>query len=183
MPAQLVALTEGTNILLDKAILLIGRHQECDIQIHSRKVSRLHCCIAQVGDYLVVRDLGSTNGIRVNGTRVLEGRLHVGDELTIGNFRYLVRWDNVQARAPHRREPAREPAIPAAALESNDDDSLESHDEPVPLRDLHPIHEEPAPPTDRSHFEPKSDDSSLHIPDDINLRDQSDLFDAPPSET
>ena len=57
MPPQLVALTDGPSIMLDKPILLVGRHQECDIQIQSRKISRRHCCIAQVDDYLVVRDL------------------------------------------------------------------------------------------------------------------------------
>src|ERR1700754_462289 len=93
MPAQLVALSEGPNILLDKPIMLFGRHPECDIQIESRKVSRRHCCVAQVSDYLVVRDLGSTNGIRINGVRVLEGRLQGGDELTIGSHRYRIRWD------------------------------------------------------------------------------------------
>src|SRR5262245_20045228 len=99
MPAQLVALTEGPSILLDKPILLFGRHPECDIQIESRKISRRHCCVAQVGDYLVVRDLGSTNGIRINGVRVLEGRLRAGDELTIGNFRYQISWDTYAAPA------------------------------------------------------------------------------------
>ena len=89
-PAQLVAMSEGPNILLDKPIMLIGRHQECDIQIPSRKISRRHCCIAQVDDYFVVRDLCSTNGIRINGMRVQEGNLKPGDELTIGNFRYQI---------------------------------------------------------------------------------------------
>src|SRR5438046_5174854 len=100
MPAQMVALTEGPNILLDKPILLFGRNPECDIQIDSRKISRRHCCIAQVNDYLVVRDLGSTNGIRINGVRMLEGRLRGGDELTIGSHRYKVSWDVVEAAAP-----------------------------------------------------------------------------------
>ncbi len=95
MPAQLVALNDGPSIWLDKPILLIGRHPECDIQIDSRKISRRHCCIAQVADYLVIRDLGSTNGIRINGDRVLEGRLKPGDELTIGNHRYRVHWDSI----------------------------------------------------------------------------------------
>ena len=75
MPAQLVALNDGPSILLDKPILLLGRHPECDIQIDSRKVSRRHCCIAQVHDYLVVRDLASTNGTWINGRRVVTGRL------------------------------------------------------------------------------------------------------------
>src|SRR3954464_15587093 len=90
MPAQLLALTDGPSILLDKPILLLGRHGECDVQLNSRKVSRRHCCVAQVHDYLVVRDLGSTNGVRINGHRVIEGTLRAGDELTVGNFRYQV---------------------------------------------------------------------------------------------
>src|SRR5829696_5397605 len=112
MPAQLVALNEGPSILIDKPILLLGRHPECDIQIDSRKISRRHCCIAQVSDYLVVRDLGSTNGVRINGVRVVEGRLAAGDELTLGNHRYRLTWESV-APAPPRR--AAVPAVPIAA--------------------------------------------------------------------
>src|SRR5436309_11134445 len=97
MPAQLIALNEGPNILLDKPILLVGRHPECDIQIESRKISRRHCCIALVGDHLVVRDLGSTNGIRINGTKVAEGTLKPGDELVIGSSRYKVDLDALAA--------------------------------------------------------------------------------------
>src|ERR1700758_1695375 len=104
MPPELVALSEGPSILLDKPILLIGRHQECDIQIPSRKISRRHCCIAQVNDHFVVRDLCSTNGVRINGVRVNEGTFKPGDELTIGNFRYQLSWperegDNAPAAA------------------------------------------------------------------------------------
>src|SRR3954452_24469982 len=103
MPAQLLALDDGPSILLDKPILLLGRHPECDIQIDSRKISRRHCCIAQVHDYLVVRDLGSTNGLRINGVRVLEGRLTQGDELTIGTTRYEVVWEGAEANGSHRK--------------------------------------------------------------------------------
>jgi predicted component of type VI protein secretion system len=136
MPAQLVALTEGPNILLDKPILLLGRHLECDIQIDSRKVSRRHCCIAQVNDYLVVRDLGSTNGIRINGVRVPEGRLLAGDELTIGSHRYQVRWDAVPGQSP----PPRGRDTVRSYLPDGEDELLESCDEPVPL-------DEPSPPS------------------------------------
>src|SRR5690349_10590540 len=106
MPAQLTALDHGASILLDKPILLVGRHPECDIQIDSRKISRRHCCIAQVSDFLVVRDLGSTNGIRINGVRVVEGRLVGGDELTLGNHRYEVTWDGVPS-SPNPARPAK----------------------------------------------------------------------------
>src|SRR5882762_204348 len=110
MPAQLVALHDGPSILLDKPILLIGRDPECDIQIDSRKISRRHCCIAQVNDYLVVRDLGSTNGIRINDLRVQEGALKAGDQLMIGGNLYRVSWDPTfepqNANAVRHLEPA-----------------------------------------------------------------------------
>ena len=90
MPAHLLSLTDGPSILLDKPILLFGRHADCDVQLNSKKVSRRHCCIAQVGENLVIRDLGSTNGVKVNGERVVEAILTPGDELILGNFRYQV---------------------------------------------------------------------------------------------
>ncbi len=90
MSIHLLSLADGPSIMVDKPILLFGRHQECDVQLNSKKVSRRHCVLAQVSDYLVVRDLGSTNGVRINGERVPEGKLNPGDELVIGNFRYQV---------------------------------------------------------------------------------------------
>lgn len=90
MPAHLLALTDGPSILIDKPVLMFGRHQECDVQLNSKKVSRRHCVLAQVNDYLVIRDLGSTNGVRINGQRVVEGKLLPGDEVMIGNFKYQV---------------------------------------------------------------------------------------------
>ncbi len=90
MPAHLLSLTDGPNIHIDKPILLFGRHEECDVQLNSKKVSRRHCVLAQVNDYLIVRDLGSTNGVRINGQRVKEGKLMTGDELQVGNFKYQV---------------------------------------------------------------------------------------------
>jgi predicted component of type VI protein secretion system len=137
MPAQLLALTEGPSILLDKPILLLGRHPECDIQLESRKVSRRHCCIAQVGNHLVVRDLGSTNGIRINGVRLLEGCLKAGDELTIGSHRYQVKWDEMAvagARVDSGKATGRPPVQPIPPPPPPGDDALlEECDEPVPL--------------------------------------------------
>ncbi|HLN29529.1 MAG TPA: FHA domain-containing protein [Gemmataceae bacterium] len=136
MPAHLVALTEGPSIVLDKPIMLVGRHPECDIQIDSRKISRKHCCIGQVGDHLIVRDLGSTNGIRINGVRVLEGRLKKGDELTVGGHRYQVSWEmnpdgpGREARGFAARRDPDHAAEPSAARQ---DAMLESCDEPIPL--------------------------------------------------
>src|SRR4051794_32154616 len=144
MPPQLVSLTEGPNILLDKPILLLGRHPECDVQIESRKISRRHCCIAQVSGHLVVRDLGSTNGIRVNGIRVQEGKLHADDELTIGNSRYKVRWETMDEPKP-REKNVLPPRLGRAV--AADDAMLESCEEPIPLEEPYaPVAESPPVP-------------------------------------
>jgi predicted component of type VI protein secretion system len=132
MPALLVPLTDGRTITLDKGIVVVGRHAECDIQILSPKISRLHCCIAQVGPYLIVRDLQSTNGIRVNGMRVLEGRLGAGDELTIGNHRYQVRGDVARLKPAAAHAAAGKPAAKVKPRVPSVDE-LEACDEPVPL--------------------------------------------------
>lgn len=134
MPPRLVALDSEHTLLLDKPIILIGRHEECDIQLESRKVSRRHCCIAQVDRHLVVRDLDSTNGIRINGNLVTEGTLSNGDELTIGNLRYQVIWEETDpgmgkpnANVLHTKPRSRPVLIPPNALQSCD--------MPVPLKE------------------------------------------------
>jgi len=187
MPAQLVALTDGQNILVDKSILLIGRHPECDIQIDSRKISRRHCCVAQVSGYLVVRDLGSTNGIRINGVRVLEGRLREGDEVTIGNSRFKVRFDGggpPSSVGVPAVVPPRSPRSPQVA-----DDLLEGCEDPVPLAEpdgsarargkFHVPTAVPAepesPPIPRKGGAGDAP-SSIILPDDLNLAPASDVF-------
>jgi pSer/pThr/pTyr-binding forkhead associated (FHA) protein len=91
MAFRLVSLDEGVgDIPIDRPVVFVGRHQECDVRITSRKISRQHCCIAQVNGQLLVRDLFSTNGVRINGVRVDEGQVNVGDELFIANLRYQV---------------------------------------------------------------------------------------------
>jgi predicted component of type VI protein secretion system len=177
MPAQLLALNEGPSILLDKPILLLGRDLECDIRLDSRKISRRHCCIAQVTEKLIIRDLGSTNGVRINGVRVIEGQLKSGDELMIGNFRYRVRWDpasgNGQVAAPsaEKAKPAPAPAEPPS-----EDELLEACEEPVPLADAQNL---PAPvPVGKAHGplpEPAANAAfESIIPDEIELAPASD---------
>lgn len=92
MPARLVALDEGLHIPLDRAMVVVGRHPQCDVRLDSLRVSRHHCCMTLDNGEVIVRDLGSTNGIRINGQRVELGRLRPGDELSIAHIRY--RLDN-----------------------------------------------------------------------------------------
>jgi pSer/pThr/pTyr-binding forkhead associated (FHA) protein len=51
-------------------------------------ISSRHCCMTPISGELRVEDMGSTNGIRINGYRVFGGRLRPGDELSIADIRY-----------------------------------------------------------------------------------------------
>jgi pSer/pThr/pTyr-binding forkhead associated (FHA) protein len=93
MAVYLIPVDKGRPIVLDKAVVFIGRHPECDVILKaSRKVSRKHCCLAQVESRIVIRDLGSMNGIRLNGHRVKkEATVKLGDEITIGDVTYVLK--------------------------------------------------------------------------------------------
>src|SRR5262249_12108176 len=92
------AIDEGPDINLDRAMVVVGRHPNCDTRLDSLRVSRHHCCLTQENDHVIVRDLGSANGIRINGQRVETGRLRPGDELSIAHIRY--RWEVKADSAP-----------------------------------------------------------------------------------
>jgi predicted component of type VI protein secretion system len=113
MTARLVALDDGQDIVLDRAMVVVGRHPACDARLDSLRVSRHHCCMMQENGEVVVRDLGSTNGIRINGQRVEMGRLKAGDELSIAHIRY--RLENGMA---HDQTLADPPGSPHAASAS-----------------------------------------------------------------
>jgi hypothetical protein len=74
----------GKRTVLSGSRVVIGRSRECDIQLDDPNVSRRHAEVRREGDAWIVADLGSTNGIKINGRRVPEGELRPGDELTLG---------------------------------------------------------------------------------------------------
>ena len=64
---------------------VIGRQAESDFVIDERTVSRCHAVIYRDDEQWMVEDLGSRNGTRVNGIRVLRrARITPGDELGFG---------------------------------------------------------------------------------------------------
>jgi pSer/pThr/pTyr-binding forkhead associated (FHA) protein len=119
MSFRLSPLIRGSapSIVLQRPVLLIGRHDECDVRINSPKVSRRHCCLAMAYDRVLIRDLGSRNGVRVNGREIDESRLYEGDELAIGPilFRLEALDDNPETIGvpPSRRAPSPQPAARA----------------------------------------------------------------------
>jgi pSer/pThr/pTyr-binding forkhead associated (FHA) protein len=93
MPARLISLDGTGDIPVDRAMLLVGRHPRCDVTLWSPRVSRIHCCLLRHRDEFTVRDLGSTNGTRINGRLSEAGRLRAGDELAIAHLRYRLEVD------------------------------------------------------------------------------------------
>ena len=102
MSFLIVPLVKGSApaIALYRPILLIGRHLDCDVRIDSPKVSRRHCCVATAYDRVLIRDLGSRNGVRVNGRLLEESRLQPGDELAIGPILFRLEFEEEQPIAP-----------------------------------------------------------------------------------
>jgi hypothetical protein len=115
MPSRLVALDEGPDIPVDRAVVVVGRHPQCDARIDSIRVSRRHCCMTAEHGEVVVRDLGSTNGIRINGQRVEMGRLRPGDELAIAHIRYRLDSANEYDRTVIDAAENRSAAVPPYA--------------------------------------------------------------------
>jgi pSer/pThr/pTyr-binding forkhead associated (FHA) protein len=78
-------MVDGQRHVLDKRSVVVGRSRDCDIRIEDANVSRHHAEIRQEGATYWVVDLGSTNGLEVNGRRVKRAKLEDSDRLTMGS--------------------------------------------------------------------------------------------------
>ena len=92
--APLVLEVNGTRHPLQPPGLLIGRGSEADLRINDPGISRSHAQIrvnaAGQGLQIDIVDLGSTNGILVNGQRVQHAVLQEGTRIEIGSTRMLI---------------------------------------------------------------------------------------------
>ena len=81
-------LLDGRRLVVGDAGVTLGRSRECDIVLKDPNVSRQHAEVRPRGGSWVVADLGSTNGLRVNG-RSIEGSevIKPGDEIELGSTR------------------------------------------------------------------------------------------------
>ncbi|HPC15167.1 MAG TPA: SpoIIE family protein phosphatase [Candidatus Hydrogenedentes bacterium] len=82
--------------------IIIGRTPDCGFVINDPSASRHHVEIVAHGTVFNWRDLGSTNGTILNGTRMIEGELRHGDKITIGAT--VLRFE-IEADTPARPTP------------------------------------------------------------------------------
>ena len=101
MRAQLVPLDGGAPVEVVKDLTLVGRKEECDLRLDHKSVSKMHCVIVKTDGLLLLRDLGSTNGTRVNGQRVRRAALMPDDELTIAGYKFRIQFGQAGGKAPH----------------------------------------------------------------------------------
>jgi len=74
----------GRRRILDSKRAVLGRSRDVDVQIEDPNISRRHAEVVQQGSTWWVIDLGSTNGVEVDGSRVQRARLDDGSSFVIG---------------------------------------------------------------------------------------------------
>jgi catechol 2,3-dioxygenase-like lactoylglutathione lyase family enzyme len=84
LPAASIVMADGNRVVLGPETLTIGRLPESAIVVNDPNASRRHAEIRRVGSEVLVVDLNSTNGTRVNGAPVKERKLADGDQVVIG---------------------------------------------------------------------------------------------------
>jgi hypothetical protein len=95
-PARNLIATKAIVTVDDRRYVLegpratLGRSKDCECVLRDPNVSRRHADMqrGETGDW-TINDLGSTNGVKVNGRRVETSRLSPGDEVTLGTTSFM----------------------------------------------------------------------------------------------
>jgi pSer/pThr/pTyr-binding forkhead associated (FHA) protein len=102
MIAKLIPADGSHPISITRDITVVGRKRGlADVVLDHQGISKLHCALAKTDGLLFVRDLGSTNGTKVNGQRVTRGALLPGDELAFGSLKFRVHLGPGEPEAGH----------------------------------------------------------------------------------
>ncbi|PZR08081.1 MAG: hypothetical protein DI536_25960 [Archangium gephyra] len=84
-PHVLETKKRGERFVLDADSLVLGRGDKATLLLDSEEVSRAHAKLTRNEGEYTVEDLGSRNGILLNGLRVHSAVLRDGDELQLGD--------------------------------------------------------------------------------------------------
>ncbi|GAC1518014.1 MAG: DUF3662 and FHA domain-containing protein [Acidimicrobiales bacterium] len=83
-PTGAIVLPDGTRVPVGDEPITVGRAPDCDLVLADPTVSKHHLDLRRPGADVLLVDLGSTNGTRVNGAGVRERTLADGDEIRLG---------------------------------------------------------------------------------------------------
>lgn len=83
-PVANLVLEDGQRLAIGEDPVIIGRLESCTIVVEDSTVSRQHAELRRVEDLVILSDLDSTNGTRVNGVRVSRHQLADGDQIEVG---------------------------------------------------------------------------------------------------
>jgi predicted component of type VI protein secretion system len=137
---ELVPVGGGDTIPLIREVMVVGRRETCDIRLPFPNISGMHCQLFFRNGYWFIRDLNSTNGIKVNGVRVQEKLLHPNDELKIGKRCYHIQYELPADRRLALEEQPEEDILSQSLLERA---GLEK-----PRKDRRPATPRPSEPRD-----------------------------------
>jgi pSer/pThr/pTyr-binding forkhead associated (FHA) protein len=133
MQAKLIPVDGGAPITINRDVTVVGRGSElCDLAIDQSSISKLQCLIAKTDGLLFIRDLGSTNGTKVNGQRVTRGALLPGDELAFASVKFRVHLG---------------PSVPGEEDEEDigpDEDTMEINPRDIVAEDFEPVDSAPS---------------------------------------
>jgi hypothetical protein len=83
--ARALLVTDGKRLVIGASGATIGRSRSCEVVLEDANVSRKHAEVRPRGGGWIVSDLGSTNGVAVNGARIEQAHaLKPGDRIEVG---------------------------------------------------------------------------------------------------
>ena len=97
--AVLIGMSEnfkGQTIPLDRDQISLGRRPENTVAVTDSGVSGQHCAIVREGQRFLLKDLGSTNGTRLNGKSITEAYLKPKDLVQLGATEFIVDGDDIE---------------------------------------------------------------------------------------
>jgi transcriptional regulator with GAF, ATPase, and Fis domain len=87
---------KGKSAVVGPEPIVVGSEQDCDLVLTDRSVSRRHAEVVRRGEFVIVRDLGSTNGTFYHDARVGEVFVPLGGEVSFGKSKVKIVPEEVQ---------------------------------------------------------------------------------------
>ena len=138
MKSELVPADGGEPIPIRRDVSVVGRRDFCDVRIDHDSLSKRHAVLVRTDGLLIVRDLASTNGTKVNGQRVMWAALLPNDRLTLGRCKFKVYLgpDHVASPSESYRGPRRAADSPTPVVPLNSIRALPAFPDPAQARNI-----------------------------------------------